>query len=501
MTVSSINGTSAAMIQSLVGLRSQLDDLTRQISTGQKSTTYAGLGSQRGVAVSLRSQLSAIDGFDNTAANVNTRINIANTALTSMGDIVTNMKAAIAQSTNVSGINGASQTQSTAKYSLDGALGLLNTQAGDRYLFGGKVTDKPPVESADTILNGDGTRGGLVQTISERKQADLGADGLGRLALTTPTTSSLNVAEDAVSPFGFKLASVTSSLTNATVTGPTGSPAAIGVDMTAGNPNEGDSLTLRLNLPDGTSTSVTLTATAASPPGPNQFTIGATPDDTTTNLKAALTTALGTAGSTSLTAASAVQASNEFFNADANHPPLRVNGPPFDTATGLVNGTSANTVIWYTGDADPGSARATASAQIDTSMTVNYGMRASEQGLRSIVQSAATLAAVTISSSNPNGVALSQELNSRVSGQLSGPPGTQTLQDIQTDLAGAQISINAAKSRHQQQTATLQEYQSQIEGVSNEEVGAQILTLQTRLQASMQVTARMYQTSLVNYLQ
>ena len=49
MTVSSINGTSAAMIQSLVGLRSQLDDLTQQLSTGTKSTTYAGLGSQRGV--------------------------------------------------------------------------------------------------------------------------------------------------------------------------------------------------------------------------------------------------------------------------------------------------------------------------------------------------------------------------------------------------------------------------------------------------------------------
>jgi hypothetical protein len=128
-------------------------------------------------------------------------------------------------------------------------------------------------------------------------------------------------------------------------------------------------------------------------------------------------------------------------------------------------------------------------------------MRASEQGLRSIVQSAATLAAVTIYSTDPNGIALSQELNTRVSGQLSGPPGTQTLQDIQIDLAAAQVSISAAKTRHQQQTSTLQEYQSQIEGVSNEEVGAQILTLQTRLQASMQVTASMYQTSLVNYLQ
>lgn len=500
MTVSSINGTSAAMIQSLVGLRSQLDDLTQQLSTGTKSTTYAGLGSQRGVSVSLRAQLSAISGFDATAGNVNTRINVANTALTSMTDLVSTIKAAMSQNTSISGVAGASLSQKTAQSSLDTMVGLLNTQAGDRYLFGGKVTDRSVTETSDHILNGDGVRAGLIQLISERKQADLGTSGLGRLALTTPTTTSLNIAEDAVSPFGFKLASVSSTLTNATVTGPTGSPAAIGVDLTAGNPNPGDSLTLRLNLPDGTNTSVTLTATTASPPGPNQFTIGATSDVTTTNLKAALTTALGTAANTSLTAASAVQASNEFFNADANNPPLRVNGPPFDTATSLVNGTSANTVIWYTGDAGTDPARSTATAQIDTSMTVNYGMRANEQGIRSAVQNIATLAAVTIQSTDPNAFDLNNALDSRLTSGLVGQPGAQTLKDVTIDLANAQISIKATETRHQQQNSTLQEYLSQIEGVSNEEVGSQILTLQTRLQASMQVTSMMYQTSLVNYL-
>jgi hypothetical protein len=40
----------------------------------------------------------------------------------------------------------------------------------------------------------------------------------------------------------------------------------------------------------------------------------------------------------------------------------------------------------------------------------------------------------------------------------------------------------------------------QIEGVSQEQVAAEILALQTRLQASLQTTARLYQTSLVNYL-
>jgi len=500
MTVSSINGQSTQMLQSLLSLRSQLDDLTRQISTGKKSDTFAGLGVQRGVSVTLRSQLSAITGYDATGQTASTRINIAQTALSSMADVVTKTKSAMFQSTNVSGIGGASQAQTTAKFSLDELTGLLNTEVGGRYLFGGKQTDQPAVETSDHILNGDGSRAGLVQIIDERRQADLGASGTGRLTLTTPTTSSLDVAEDAVSPFGFKLASVTSNLTNATVTGPTGSPAVISADLTAGNPNEGDNLTIRFNLPDGSTDSITLTATTASPAGPNQFTIGATPDDTTTNLQTALTGALGTLAKTSLTAASAVQASNEFFDADANHPPLRVDGPPFDSATATTAGSSANTVIWYTGDAGSDPARSTATALVDTSLTVGYGMRASEQGLRSVVQNVATLAAMTISSTNPNGVELSQQLNTRLTKGLNGQPGDQTLSDITTDLASAQISIKAAGQRHQQQNTTLQEFLTQIEGVSDTEVGAQILSLQTRLQASMQVTSMMYQNSLVNYL-
>jgi hypothetical protein len=39
-----------------------------------------------------------------------------------------------------------------------------------------------------------------------------------------------------------------------------------------------------------------------------------------------------------------------------------------------------------------------------------------------------------------------------------------------------------------------------IEGVSNEQVGTEMLALQTRMQASMQTTAMLFQTSLVNYL-
>ena len=49
-------------------------------------------------------------------------------------------------------------------------------------------------------------------------------------------------------------------------------------------------------------------------------------------------------------------------------------------------------------------------------------------------------------------------------------------------------------------SATLGDMLQQISGVSNEDVGAQILTLQTRMQASMQTTAMMYQLSLVKFI-
>jgi hypothetical protein len=39
-----------------------------------------------------------------------------------------------------------------------------------------------------------------------------------------------------------------------------------------------------------------------------------------------------------------------------------------------------------------------------------------------------------------------------------------------------------------------------VEGVNLEEVGVQILALQTNLQASLQTTALLYQTSLVNFI-
>src|SRR5665647_1364286 len=215
MSVSTVGGQSGFAITQLAGMRTQFDDLQRQLSTGQKSTTYAGLGLDRGVTVSLNAQLSAIGGYDDTIANVTTRISLMDSALGRMSDIGGSVKAAMVQGT--SSVYGASTAQSIAQSSLDELIGQLNSQAGDRYMFSGRATNQPAVDTIDHILNGNGVQAGLKQVISERKQADLGANNLGRLAISQPSTTSVSVAEDAVSPFGLKLASVSSNLTNGTV--------------------------------------------------------------------------------------------------------------------------------------------------------------------------------------------------------------------------------------------------------------------------------------------
>ncbi len=623
MAINSVGFGTSVLNQSVQNINNQLTQLQSQLTTGKLSTTYAGMGANEGFAIAARAQLSDISAFSDTMSNINTDIGVANTGLQSMVDIgntVVNSASSSAQT-----LNSAGQTigQQTANSQLSSMLGILNMQAGDRYLFSGSAINTPSVASVDDILNGTTTQAGLKQVISERQQADLGANGLGRLVITSPTPTSVQVGEDvAGSPFGLKLSAVSSTLTGATVTGPSGSPAAISVDLGPTNPNNGDTFNVAFNLPDGTSQSIQLTASSATPPPAGSFAIGATSTATAANLNAALTSAISTLANTTLVAASAIEAGNDFFNtagtatgsvvnnkaavpapitgatalsgaantdslstnfapgdtitvngtpitfvaagaagnqlnvtdsvqtllskidsitgtstpstihggvitlhtdnasslsvtssnaaafaalgfpatATATVPPLRVGSVPFATATSLVSGTPANTVAWYTGESGPGSARASATARVDQSVTVQYGIRANEPAIRSQLQALAVFAAVTTSPTNPNAALQVQALSQRVAQNLAPQPGQQTIEDIQSDLSTAQVTMSNAQSRQTQAKGTLQSIVDQAESASPDQVASEILALQTSLQASYQTTAMLSQLTLTKYL-
>jgi len=497
MTISGIGSRSSLVVQSLVDQRAQLDDLQRQLGTGQKSTTYAGLGADRGLTVGLRSQLSAMTSYGDAITNVGVRISLQQTALTGIAGIANTVKSA-AQTQFSIDASGQNAAQRTASGQLDQILSQLNIQSGDRYLFSGRATDKPATDTLDHIMNGDGGRAGFRQVMAERNQADLGANGLGRLVIPAAAGSQVTISEDvAGSPFGLKLASV-SPLNGATVTGPSGSPPGVSINF-ASNPNPGDAVKFSFTLPDGSSEQLSLTATANSPPAAGEFTIGASPAATATNLQSSLVASVTKLAATSLSAASAMAAAHDFFDVGAGQPPMRVSGSPA-TATALVAGTSSNTVTWYTGEMGADSARGTAVAQVDDQLTVAYGARANEQSITSAIKNIAVFAAATYSTSDPNAADRFAAVNQRVSDGLAGANGQQQIQDIEAELAYAQTTMTSAKQRQQQKQATLENLLQGIEQAPPDQVASQILALQTQLQASLQTTALLYKLSIVNYI-
>jgi len=457
--------------------------------------------------------------------------------------------------------------------------------------------------------------------INERRQADQGVGNMAHLAVSSPpaTTTVTSLAEDG-SSFGLKLGAITSSLTGATVTQPAGAPPAATIDLGAVNPNDGDKIAFNFNLPDGTSETISLTATTKSPPPTGSFLIGVDTIATTANLQAALTSSIQTLGDTALVAASAIAASDNFFNpsatitggavnsqvpapitgatllsggagtdslapsfaandtitvngtpitfvasgatgnqvnitdsvqtllakidsisgastpstvtggvialhgadgadlsisssntaafaalgfnapATAKPAPLRVDGPPFATATNLIGGTASNTVSWYTGEVGSDPARGTAVSRVDQSVTVQYGARANEQALRYQLQNIAVYAAVTTNANNPNSKAQISALQQRISANLAPQNGQQSIQDMQAEIAGAQTAVKSATDRQTQLKGMAQTMLDEIEGINPDEVATKILALQTNLQASYQTTSMLYQTTLTKFL-
>src|SRR3954466_1991758 len=92
MAITTISSRSALSMQSMVDMRRQLDDLQRQLGTGEKSTTYAGIGIDRGLTVSLNNQLAALASFDSSMQQVGVRLTTAQTALGQISDLAHQVK-------------------------------------------------------------------------------------------------------------------------------------------------------------------------------------------------------------------------------------------------------------------------------------------------------------------------------------------------------------------------------------------------------------------------
>lgn len=366
-------------------MQDRFADLQVQLGTGMKASTLADMGRDLPMSLSVRSRLTKIEGFSANIDTVNLRLSFLDKTMTRFDAIESEGRSSATQGQyGTNNINMAT-LPSLSKARLDELVTLLNSDVAGRYLFGGSNTDSAPLPEMSALLNGQGGKAGFQAVVSERKTADAGIDGRGRLVSThVAATTAVTLAEDGVHPFGMKVSTVSSTSGAVTVAQPAPGTAPLGDEVSitfaptpAAQIASGETISMGLTLPDGTETQITLRAvTAAEATGAiGEFVIGADAVDTAENFKTALDAELVQVGTDTLSAASTFAASENFFNGPGE-PVLRVQGNPA-TATALRIADSTDTVMWYNGQTPAVSAQGLGRLQISTAGgTVTLGEKA-----------------------------------------------------------------------------------------------------------------------------
>lgn len=493
---SSVSGVRFSTAQSISELRAEIDNLSRQLSTGKKAQSLSEMGNFLSRSIDLRSRLARLSVYDDAISSTNMNIDARTNVIKSISEVSNQVETnSLSPSTTAESTNRTTIKTNVRRQFLQ-LVDYLNTELNGTYLFGGKQSGSAPVLDANLILDGGGGKAGLAQYITERQAADLGTNNLGRLQVSS-TGNVVSFGETVPgSLFGFTLKGVTSQDPSVVAGAPVGTPPQATFSLTS-QPVAGSTLTVTLGLPDGTMMDVTLTAAGGA--GTNGFAIGTTTAQTASNISSALQNALQSAGKIQLAAASAKSAALDFFKGSATNPPRRVAGPPYDTATNFVAGTSTNTVLWYQGTDDGNDPRNDVVAKISERLSLAFGARANEAGFAETLAGTALLAVTNFSTTDET-LARQQftEMRDRA---------RSIFAQAKTDVTATSVSlINAqtiAKTNSNDQKAEKSIYETaltEVENVPLEQTAVSLTSLQTQLQALYQLTAKLQSLSLANYI-
>ncbi len=593
-------------------MQARMEKLQVQLATGRKSQTLSQLGNDRSFDMTIRSRQSRIEAFQSNINIVNLRLDFLSNTMERLDELEAESRGSVASGGIGSNDSNMITTQTLANSRLDELITLLNTEINGRYLFGGGFSDAPPVASFSAILDGEGGRDGFKTIVGERKLADAGVDGKGRLINSTlpATTSSsfggavdgsellsdaeigfangetftlsgggfapINIAftnsggatsgasldigvaniddfvaeinaqaganiasvengeiiivannlidpittggtattgmssanpsldivaikEDGAHPFGFKLSTLSSTSSAVSLTSPNGTPSSLEVQFT-GTLTSGETINIGLTLPDGESHTIEFKAVSGVPSAAGEFQIDADVNITAANFSQAINDELLRLKNTILEASSTYAAADNFFNAQGDDI-MRVDGPPFDSATALIAATPANTVDWYVGE-DSANARQSVRGRVDESTTVNYGVQANETGILDLVRA---LAALSVEDYPAGDSSANDRFNEMTSKQLtrlaeSNNSKAGSIELISLELGIAKATSGNAKERHVNYQVQLANMLAEIEEAPIEEVAMELLSLQTRLQASYQTMSVVSQLTLVNFI-
>lgn len=188
-------------------IQKQLDTLTAQIGSGKITTTYAGLGATASTSINLNPLILQQQTWSANVDAVSGQMQVAQTALSQISQIASNF---FAQTNNLNGLDPATidSVAASARDALTQVAGLLNSQDGAIYVFGGQDSLNPPVPNADHILS-SGFSAQIASAVAGLSGAGATATIAATLAIggsNAPTTSpfSANMSQGSAALAGLR---------------------------------------------------------------------------------------------------------------------------------------------------------------------------------------------------------------------------------------------------------------------------------------------------------
>lgn len=206
-------GFSASLVSNAANVHQQLDTLTEQVSSGLVAQTYAGLGSSAETSLDLNPQITALQTYNSNISQATGTMQVTQTAMTQIQQIAATFAADIP---NLNGLDPSEvdSVAASAQSALTQLAGLLDTQDGQTYVFGGQDSSNPPVPNPDSIL-----------TSGFYTQINAAVSGLSTNGASATTASTLAIAGSnaaGTSPFSDYMSQPASALAAPVVqTGPT----------------------------------------------------------------------------------------------------------------------------------------------------------------------------------------------------------------------------------------------------------------------------------------
>jgi flagellar hook-associated protein 3 FlgL len=156
------------------GLRSDLDRLGRELSTGQKSDTASGATRDFAPVVAIERSLAALGAYKTSSAEAALTVESAQASLGVVQDLARDVFPVLVQvsSTQNRIMNLTIAADVRSKFST--VVAALNTSAGGRTVLAGAATDGPAIADADTLLTeilavaaGETTASGVLAAVDD----------------------------------------------------------------------------------------------------------------------------------------------------------------------------------------------------------------------------------------------------------------------------------------------------------------------------------------------